>query len=102
MPSAGILLIAGEETELDKTRGILLTSLTRVRVSLPSTAIGVSDAFLTTRSAIGKGIGLFVAKQFVEGHHGEHPRRRQYRTPVAGYEDGDFLPFSDPQSVSPI
>jgi signal transduction histidine kinase len=30
----------------------------------------IFDAFFTTRSAIGTGIGLFVAKQFVEAHHG--------------------------------
>jgi PAS domain S-box-containing protein len=31
----------------------------------------VFDAFFTTRSTVGTGIGLFVAKQFVEGHGGQ-------------------------------
>ena len=30
----------------------------------------VFDAFFTTRSTVGTGIGLFVAKQFIEGHGG--------------------------------
>jgi signal transduction histidine kinase len=29
------------------------------------------DAFFTTRATVGTGIGLFVAKQFVEGHGGQ-------------------------------
>ena len=31
---------------------------------------GYAEAFFSTRSAVGTGIGLFVAKQFVEGHGG--------------------------------
>ena len=31
----------------------------------------VFDAFFTTRSTVGTGIGLFVAKQFVEGPGGQ-------------------------------
>jgi signal transduction histidine kinase len=31
----------------------------------------VFEAFFTTRSTVGTGIGLFVAKQFVGGHGGQ-------------------------------
>jgi PAS domain S-box-containing protein len=47
-------------------------------VAIRDTGVGVAagdipkvfDAFFTTRGAIGTGIGLFVARQFVEGHGG--------------------------------
>ena len=36
----------------------------------PQNLARVFDAFFTTRATIGTGIGLFVARQFVEGHGG--------------------------------
>jgi PAS domain S-box-containing protein len=53
-PEAGVVI----EVE-DNGTGISAVSLPRV-----------FDAFYTTRQTIGTGIGLFVAKQFVEGHGG--------------------------------
>ncbi|MGB9415722.1 MAG: ATP-binding protein, partial [Acidobacteriaceae bacterium] len=49
-----------------------------VVLSVEDTRIGISqehlprifEAFYTTRSHIGTGIGLFVARQFIEGHGG--------------------------------
>ncbi|WP_263350098.1 PAS domain-containing sensor histidine kinase [Acidicapsa acidisoli] len=66
MPSGGVLSISVE----DAANGILLT--------IEDNGIGIAaenlprvfEAFFTTRSTIGTGIGLFVAKQFVEGHGG--------------------------------
>ncbi|MDX6457236.1 MAG: hypothetical protein QOE55_933, partial [Acidobacteriaceae bacterium] len=31
----------------------------------------VFDAFFTTRATVGTGIGLFIAKNFIEGHGGQ-------------------------------
>jgi signal transduction histidine kinase len=37
----------------------------------PETLPRVFDAFFTTRTTVGTGIGLFVVRQFVEGHGGQ-------------------------------
>ena len=40
-------------------------------VGIPQTDLPrVFDAFFTKRTTVGTGIGLFIAKQFVEGHGG--------------------------------
>jgi signal transduction histidine kinase len=54
----------------------------------------VFEAFFTTRSTVGTGIGLFVARQFIEGHGG--------RIEIESSQNGDdhgttvrvFLPIS--------
>ena len=69
MPEGGVLSISVEDAE-DSPDGIVLT--------IQDNGVGIAaehlpkvfDAFFTTRSTVGTGIGLFVAKQFVEGHGG--------------------------------
>ena len=72
MPSGGTLSITVKDLSLDNGAG------KGVVLSVEDTGIGISkeqlprifDAFYTTRSNIGTGIGLFVARQFIEGHGG--------------------------------
>lgn len=68
MSSGGLLQLSFEETnepdgiELivrDTGHGISETDMPKI-----------FDAFFTTRSTIGTGIGLFISKQFIEGHGG--------------------------------
>jgi signal transduction histidine kinase len=66
MPGGGTLSVSVSDGEggvaltiEDDGVGIAATDLPRV-----------FDAFFTTRMTVGTGIGLFVAKQFVEGHGG--------------------------------
>ncbi len=70
MPDGGILSISVCNASSEKN-GVVLT------VEDDGVGIGSKDlprvfeAFFTTRATVGTGIGLFVAKQFVEGHGGK-------------------------------
>jgi len=69
MQSGGVLSISVDDST-GGADGIVLTvhdnGVGIAEADLPK----VFDAFFTTRSTVGTGIGLFVAKQFVEGHGG--------------------------------
>ena len=69
MPSGGTLSITVAHSRLPEDNMILSVADSGVGISsehLPH----IFEAFYTTRGSIGTGIGLFVAKQFVEGHGG--------------------------------
>jgi signal transduction histidine kinase len=69
MPSGGTLTLAVDNTALPAD-GILLT-LADTGVGIdPENLPRVFEAFFTTRTTVGTGIGLFVARQFVQGHGG--------------------------------
>ena len=94
MPSGGILSITTEEGELEETPGILLT-VSNTGVGIPDEhRDSIFDAFFTTRSTIGTGIGLFVAKQFVEGHHGTIRVESSTEPESHGTQMTIFLPYS--------
>ena len=69
MPTGGTLSVSVEDAA-DLEDGIVLV--------IQDDGVGIAaddlprvfDAFFSTRSVVGTGIGLFVAKQFVEGHGG--------------------------------
>ena len=69
MQTGGVLSIRVEDT-VGSPDGIVLTiqdnGVGIAEADLPR----VFEAFFTTRSTVGTGIGLFVAKQFIEGHGG--------------------------------
>ena len=70
MQAGGILSISVEDA-VESPDGIVLTirdnGVGIAEADLPR----VFEAFFTTRSTVGTGIGLFVAKQFVGGHGGQ-------------------------------
>jgi PAS domain S-box-containing protein len=93
MQAGGVLSISVEDA-VEPQDGIVLAiqdnGVGIAEADLPR----VFEAFFTTRSTVGTGIGLFVAKQFVEGHGG----RIQIESRQAAEDHGTtvriFLPIS--------
>ena len=70
MPAGGTLSISTRDSEVP-TEGVVLTVADDGVGIAPEILPKVFDAFFTTRDSVGTGIGLFIARQFVEGHGGE-------------------------------
>jgi PAS domain S-box-containing protein len=85
MPAGGTLRLSAKDVK----KGVLF--------SIEDTGGGISkenlphifEAFFTTRSSIGTGIGLFVAKQFIEGHGG----RIEVESSVDSQSHGTVISF---------
>ena len=100
MASGGTLSIAVKHLSADDgSNGVVL--------SVEDTGIGISqehlprifDAFYTTRGNIGTGIGLFVARQFVEGHGGRIEVQSRTGPHHHGTKMSIYLPLAS-QSVA--
>jgi len=93
MPAGGILSISMDDVA-DPADGIVLT------VQDNGVGIGaedlpkVFDAFFTTRNTVGTGIGLYIAKQFVEGHGGRIEIESRKSADDYGTTVRVFLPIS--------
>jgi signal transduction histidine kinase len=70
MPNGGALSVSVLDTESPSIGVVLAVADNGVGIT-PKVLPNVFDAFFTTRATVGTGIGLFVAKQFVEGHGGQ-------------------------------
>jgi PAS domain S-box-containing protein len=69
MPNGGTLTVTVKDGERSD-EGVVV-SVRDTGVGIPAEQLPhIFDAFYTTRGTIGTGIGLFVARQFVEGHGG--------------------------------
>jgi PAS domain S-box-containing protein len=69
MPEGGTLSISVCDASSSADGVVLTVEDDGVGID-PKDLPNVFDAFFTTRATVGTGIGLFVAKQFVEGHGG--------------------------------
>jgi PAS domain S-box-containing protein len=93
MPTGGVLAICVED--MQESEG-------GIRLTIQDDGVGIAaddlpkvfDAFFTTRTTVGTGIGLFVAKQFVEGHGGRIDIESRNRSEDHGTAVRVFLPIS--------
>jgi len=70
MPAGGLLSISVKDAE-GSPDGIVLAIEDNGSGIAAKDLPSVFDAFFTTRNTVGTGIGMFVAKQFIEGHGGQ-------------------------------
>lgn len=95
MPNGGHLSVSVRDSE-EEPQGIVLT------VEDDGVGIAASDlprvfeAFFTTRATVGTGIGLFVTKQFIEGHGGRVDIQSNLGDLDHGTRIRVFLPLQTP------
>jgi PAS domain S-box-containing protein len=92
MPSGGVLSIVVRRTGSPGDGVVLSIEDSGVGI-VPERLPRIFDAFYTTRATIGTGIGLFVAKQFIEGHGGRIDVESDTGTSSHGTRMSIFLPL---------
>jgi PAS domain S-box-containing protein len=70
MPEGGVLSISVSDTTTP-AEGVAMSIADNGEGIAPDVLPRVFDAFFTTRETVGTGIGLFIAKNFIEGHSGQ-------------------------------
>ncbi|HUD15109.1 MAG TPA: PAS domain S-box protein [Terracidiphilus sp.] len=99
-PIGGTVSISVSDTEVP-SEGVVLTLADDGVGIAPQILPRVFDAFFTTRSTVGTGIGLFIAKQFVEGHGGKISIESSNEAERHGTTVRVFLPLHTAYDVSP-
>lgn len=92
MPEGGVLSISTRDVDGPAGAGVEL-AVEDNGVGIPEEHMPrIFEAFFTTRRSVGTGIGLFVAKQFVEGHNGSIQVRSSIEPESHGTRMSVFLP----------
>jgi len=101
MPSGGHLTVSVEDIDEPDSGTVLVISDDGMGIAsndLPR----VFEAFFTTRSTVGTGIGLFVSRQFIEGHGGQISITSQNDAKNHGTTVRIFVPLQTPYNVPQI
>ncbi|MDW5265140.1 PAS domain-containing sensor histidine kinase [Granulicella sp. L56] len=99
MPDGGHLSLIVEDAD-QPVSGITL-KISDDGVGIASgNLLKVFEAFFTTRTTVGTGIGLFVAKQFIEGHGGFISVTSQVNAENHGTTFCIYLPLHTPYEIS--
>lgn len=102
MPAGGTLKAAVENASLDGREALLL-SIEDSGVGIQSDNLPhVFEPFYTTRISNGTGIGLWVVKQFIEGHAGRIEVQSSTDPVGHGTKVIILLPFDNPYSGSKV
>lgn len=99
MPSGGVLSVSVED-RVHKEESVVITIQDTGEGIAAQDIPQVFDAFFTTRSEIGTGIGLFVAKDFVEGHGGQIELESNQGVKEHGTTVRIYLPIRTPYDLS--
>ena len=91
MPAGGTLSISVIDTDVPSPGVVLKVADDGVGIA-PELLPKVFEAFFTTRATVGTGIGLFIAKQFVQGHGGEIDIESSIRAEDHGTTVRVFIP----------
>jgi PAS domain S-box-containing protein len=92
MPDGGTLSISVSDTTTPAD-GVALNIADNGAGIAPDVLPKVFDAFFTTRATVGTGIGLFIAKNFIEGHGGRISIESHTQPEKHGTTVGIFLPL---------
>ena len=95
MPTGGRLSVVVEDIDEPVGGMELIISDDGVGIA-PQDLPRVFEAFFTTRATVGTGIGLFVAKQFIESHGGEISMTSQNDPASHGTTVRIFVPVHTP------
>jgi PAS domain S-box-containing protein len=100
MPTGGLLSMSVEDVD-EPASGMVITISDNGAGIASNHLPRVFEAFFSTRTTVGTGIGLFIAKQFVEGHGGEIGITSQTDGRNHGTTVRVFLPLKTKYEVSP-